>query len=129
MTNGRISFDVDTWESGRAHYASMLDFPLLPCGMSYKNTTQAKADLKVKLLELALEKSRADHNTRRKMLMCGDGTVILIEYRFDTWQYSMFHPGKGYPGSCCGRQTFEEVLEDATRHAEQVFGGVVATSG
>jgi len=70
------------------------------------------------------------HNDRRAMLGCGDGTVLLVEFRFDSWGYTIAGPGLKHYGACgCAYDatfaTFDMARDDARRHAEQSYGGIV----
>lgn len=68
----------------------------------------------------------AERNNLRRMIFCGDGTVLLVEWRYGSWGYSIAGAHRDDAGSCSSTSaTLDEEVKKATDHAEQSYGGVV----
>lgn len=70
----------------------------------------------------------AERNNQRRMIFCGDGTVLLVEWRYGSWGYSIAGAHRDDAGICsCSSTsaTLDEEVKKATEHAAQSYGGVI----
>lgn len=87
---------------------------------------KAKRELRAKITEtlnnLVTESDRS--NKRRRVIGCGDGTVLIVAREHGAWGYTMHGAGRSGYSSCCGAESFETCVADAKRHAESSYAGV-----
>lgn len=89
---------------------------------------KARKSLASDLLEHAERSVKADRNTRENTIVCNDGTWLVVGWDAWTmsWGYRIAGPDRDTPcSSGCGRADYAEAMTDATKHAEQSYGGVV----
>ena len=120
----RIGIETDEWTMGHEFWASLKGIDGMT-DFSYRNQSEAKTRLKGSVLEALEEWSRARKHTDRAMVRCGDGTVLLVEYKTG-WEYSIWPQDGRSVSSSGGDWTKEQAVEYATSHAEQCYGGVVS---
>lgn len=123
----RITLAVEVFEgSGHptGYYAQLADVEE-PCAQSYRSADDARKRLAGEVVERLRGLAEAERNSRRTLIACGDGTVLLVEFQFGAWGYRMAGAGRGYASSYCGAHaSHDEVAGFAREHARQSFGGV-----
>lgn len=84
----------------------------------------AKNKLKPLLVQEINDALVEHRNYQRRVIMCQDGTVLVVYFRYGNWSYDI--AGEGRSGCCTnsGFKTFEEAVERATDHAVQSYSGV-----
>lgn len=85
-----------------------------------------RRELREKILDDLRTHNTITRNNQRRILWCGDGTILFVEYWYTTWGYSICKKDrKSTSGGCWGIESFEEALNAAKEHAEQSYNGVV----
>src|SRR5208282_558968 len=77
------------------------------------------------LLRQEIDDALIEHkNYQRRVIACKSGVVLVVYFRYGQWAYDI--AGEGRAGRCTnsGFKTFEEAVEKAVDHANQVWGGV-----
>lgn len=124
----RVSVEVEvhaSTERNGGFWAGLAGLGLRgPSAHSYRSADDARCKkLAAALVECAKAAADAEQNGRRTMLGCGDGTVLLVEFRHG-WGYQV--AGGARPRSSavlCG-DGHDASLEAARAHAHQSYGGV-----
>lgn len=105
-----------------------IDHPNLS-GVAYGSDAQIKNKLKA-LAEVQISEAlRQQKEVRSRAVGCVDGTVLVIQFRYDAWSYCFAGPNHPKGGCVVGGKDFDDVLASAKRHAEQSYGGVAWESG
>jgi len=68
-------------------------------------------------------------NDQRAYMFCGDGTILVVSFAGDAWQYDII--GRDRTRSGCimgGCRGFSEAKQSASAHADQSYGGIVQVS-
>jgi hypothetical protein len=87
---------------------------------------RAKSKLRAGLLQEVQEAVKTAQNVNRRLIGCKDGTVLVVEYRYGSWGYSSWGPGRNHASACgLGADgTYEKALEAARKHAQDGYGGI-----
>lgn len=94
---------------------------------SYMGVTSAEgptaADAKQALLTQLAE--LAENRFKRAYVFCGDGTVLAVYHTIGGFAYDITDAKRAQSSGCLTSSSFDAVVEQAKRHAEQSYGGVV----
>lgn len=84
----------------------------------------AKAKLRKVVREQIDAALRQVAEYRQRFIGCGDGTVLLVQFRYGNWGYEIAGPGRSYhSGACCSTgDSFDHAVEAAKRHAAESSG-------
>ena len=94
---------------------------------SFKSHSDAMKAFDRKVKEHAKDGARSYHHSQQICMKCTDGTILIGQWRYSSWCYSIAHADqKTLAGSChLSVKTFEELCEQMTKHADQCYGGVL----
>ena len=82
-------------------------------GSYYGPISKGKEKMRARLVEQIEEGLRARKNPGGRAIGTGDGSVFLVRFAFDGWQYSITGPGRTYAGSTSGFADITEATERA----------------
>lgn len=86
---------------------------------------QAVARLKQEATELLVAGIDA-RDKGQTLIGCGDGTVILVNFRHGNWGFALFGGSVGgRRGGTVGMQSESEAIDSARRQANEVLGGIL----
>jgi hypothetical protein len=85
----------------------------------------AKNKLKPLLLQEIRDALTEHRNYQRKVIGCKSGEVLVVHFRHGNWGYDIAGEGRRGCSSCWGMKSFEEAVEKAIDHANQVWGGPI----
>ena len=106
-------------------------------GLSHTTVSQAlrgslrvKKDTQKRVLKAAILTTITDAlerkaNWQQAVIACKDGTVLVVSFSHGCWGYIMAGPPRAHFSSTSGDGTFESVIADATKHADDSYGGVL----
>lgn len=122
----RVSLPVRSWvsDAGEIYHAVEYRGDYLTTAHGRREST-VKRDLQRQVLDVLKADQVRDRNFQRRLIVCKDGTVLIIEYKHG-WEYRIAHEGYASASACMMGQdsTFKEVLEAAVKHANSAYGGI-----
>ncbi len=95
-----------------------------------RGNTEARAAAKLRgqiqsTVKRALRAQTFD-NTRSLAIYTTEGSLFVVAYRHDSWQYSIAGPGRTHSSGCVGMASYEEAVQKARAHAaDDVFGPIL----
>lgn len=93
-------------------------------GGTYARTATAGARRLRSVIQEQIDVALSDARAERWIIGAQNGTVLVIEQRHGTYQYTISGPNRQHASSAMGPDSFEETRDRARRHAEQCYGGV-----
>lgn len=127
MAAKRITLEVDVWASRETHGGHNAQLSeVRDVGVhSYRSEKEAKVRLGVEVVKRLRAGVEAEKNSRRTIVGCGDGTVLMVCFS-GSWGYYISGPERSRASSCWSSPNSgeEETLRLAREHAAQCFGGV-----
>ena len=128
MEDTRISVPARVWQmqdgSGRYFAAIRSTEGDLLGGFTAGTPDKARRGLAGETLKSLEKLSAMERHYERYIMGCGDGTVLIVAFRFEAWGYPISGPGRKHSGATCGYKTFDEAVQKAKDHAGQGYGGV-----
>lgn len=97
-------------------------------GVSCYASTHSGAKKKLKeSLTYEVRNALKEYNERRRWAIgTVEGSILLVEFRYGSWGYSFMGPGrKGGGGGTSSSGTYDDLLKQARKHAEDGFLGIV----
>lgn len=96
-------------------------------GSSYKSEADARAKVAERIGEVVEFAIAATLNYQRHVIATQGGEVLTVEWSGAAWGYRIDGAGRHAIGAAgaWGAKTFEAAREDARRHAEQSYGGIL----
>jgi len=119
-TEKRVPFPVD-WCTGMG--VVTLQFPSGPRNEAVRGTGKTLKKAKEALSFFsALNEAIIDVTNPLHLVMCRDGTLLLVYSEGGRWGYLILREGS--ESSAFGDENLEEAIGHARKHAEQCFAGV-----
>ena len=76
------------------------------------------------LIQQEIKDALTEHrNCQRRVIGCKSGEVLVVHFRYGHWGYDIASEGRTQCASCSGFKSFEEAVQKAVDHANQVWGG------
>ncbi len=76
------------------------------------------------LVDDAIKFSHREYQQKR-IIATSDGHVLLVCCIHGAWGYFQASGERNYAGSCSGSNDFDKTLDDARKHAESSYGGIL----
>lgn len=121
-----FELQLDIWNSGNTQYVVKSESVPYVLATSYKSHNDAMKGFDRKVLEFARDGAKQYHNCQQVHMTCNDGTVLIGQWRYSNWYYSIGHMDtKGMAGSCSSSfKSFDELCEYMRKHATDSYHGV-----
>lgn len=91
---------------------------------SFDGEKVALLQLRKKLLEALAEQKRAETNHGRVAIGTVDGKILLVEWREDTWGYTILSQYRNADTTMSGFPDIHQATTAARVHARRQFGGI-----
>jgi hypothetical protein len=121
-----IAIDVHSWQgrgdAGNHYFGNLVDENGPGC-LAY-----SEADLRKQLKTTAIEAIRGyqavDKNRRQAMIVCNSGDILLVQFAYGSYGYSILGQGRKHASVVMGCKDFDGTLTDARNHANGSYDGV-----
>jgi hypothetical protein len=110
-----------------AEYMGYIDHPYVD-GTVHTTAPKAKKKLQQMLAEQVEEGLRTVHTLnhyRPRLIVSVNGEVLVVSYRHGSWGYYIARRGVEYACSSIGGKDFDDVVEQARRHANSSYDGIL----
>lgn len=130
MEPKRVSLLGKVWSSQNGYeiWAGIMDDKMDTLLLAEGAGTEKKAidKLKKSVMDTLTEAHLNKENWQQTAIGCGDGTVLVVQFKHGHWGYSMSGPDRKHGSSMSmgPNDTHKSAMEAAKKHAEQCYGGV-----
>lgn len=90
------------------------------------SASKCRAKIRERVLSILSAAADAERHSRRALIVCNDGTLIVVEYRHG-WQHTITGPDRAHAhGNIANWTEFDDAMTAAIDRANGSYGGVSA---